>query len=144
MTGMRKTRSVSEVISSLLVLFIVVSIGVAIYAYSTNIFSSMLENYANAYLFNSLVLKERFIIEDVWFTGNNSLIKITIFNYGSITVTISAIFINDTLISQPNMIIEPGHRVTININSIWNYNASYYIKVLSSRGVIIEGIYKAS
>lgn len=143
MIGMKKAKGVSEVISSLLVLLIIVSIGVAVYAYSANIFSSLIENYANTYLFNSLLLKEHFIIEDVWFINNSDVIKITIYNYGSVSTSISAIFINDTLVSQPNIIIEPGHRVTIDVTYIWRPNVIYYIKILSSRGVIIDGVYKA-
>lgn len=140
--GMKSRRGVSEVISSLLVLFITVSIGVAVYAYATNVFSSMISSYSDTYFFNTMVLKERFLIEDLWFKDNSTVI-ITLFNYGSVSVVISAIFFNDTLVAQPSFSINPFQSSSIVLNYQWRHAGVYFVKIVSSRGVIVEDVFKA-
>lgn len=96
---LRNKKGVSEVIASLILIFIVTVAGVAIYTYSVSSFSSSSSFFQQQAQNDQAQVKERFSITRVWYNPPNQL-NLTIFNHGEIDITINAVYLNGTPVTQ--------------------------------------------
>jgi flagellin-like protein len=92
-------RGVSEVIASLILILVVTAAGVVIYAYSVTAFSSSGSHFEQQTKLDQEQMRERFQVIRVWWDTSSQL-NLTILNYGQIDITVSAVYINGTVVQQ--------------------------------------------
>jgi hypothetical protein len=87
-------RGVSEIVSSLIVLLIVSIMGVSLYNYSYALSWEKTQYYIDEVDFDIKQSKEKIKIISVIKLPSNKL-NVTYFNYGSIAVSVSAVYVDD-------------------------------------------------
>ena len=107
-----------------------------------------------------LAIQERFIIEDVWFTtqDNTKVIRIHLYNYGEVEVTLVKAYIKPATdgtevlksfsstsdcVEAENLILSAGEDGYRTIYYEWEEGKTYHITIITERGTIVEGDYKA-
>jgi hypothetical protein len=80
-------------------ILIVTAAGAVVYAYSVNAFSSSGSHFEQQTSSDQELLRERFQVIRVWWDNSNQL-NLTVFNYGQIDITVSAVYINGTAVQQ--------------------------------------------
>jgi len=95
-------------------------------------------------IFNSKnAMKEGLLVEEVQFLSGNQ-IKVTVYNYGQISSTVSSVYVNNVALSAP-----PTNTINVNQSQAftftlsWTSGTAYHVKVVTSRGVPFEGIFSA-
>jgi hypothetical protein len=132
-------RGVSEIISGLILILIVASAGVVVYAYSVGAFSSSSGFFQQQTQQNEEQARERFQIIRVW-CGTSNQFNLTVLNYGKIDVTIDAVYINNvavtTFLSGRGSIIGVGELVGVKCTSpvVIQLGSVYEIAVITERG----------
>lgn len=128
-------RAITPVLSNLLLMIVAVA-AMSIAATATYFITTNLRE----------TMGERFMIEDIWFhsAADVNYISVYIRNTGKVSITISAIYINNTR-SQAfsELYLDLGEHGWLNITYPWETSHIYHIKVVTSRGNHIEGYYKA-
>jgi len=129
----RNKRAITPVLSSLLLTVVAVAAmsltATAAYVISDNLHQSM---------------GERFIVEDVWFGGNQTeWICIYLRNVGEVDVSVSSVYVNFTSQSIKPLTLQTGKPGSINITYQWISQRPYYINVVTSRGNQVADYYVA-
>jgi len=129
----RNKRAITPVLSSLLLTVVAVAAmsltATAAYVISDNLHQSM---------------GERFIVEDVWFGGNQTeWICIYLRNVGEVDFSVSSIYVNFTSQSIKPLTLQTGKLGSINITYQWISQRPYYINVVTSRGNQVADFYVA-
>jgi len=125
--------AVSEVIGSLLMVVMVVALAsivlVAVNQWVYTQRGSILQ-----------MMREAFIIEDVWFRviDDRRIITITIYNYGSVYLTVNRIYVNGTLALNEGYSVEPSSHLSIDIDYDWVDDTMYSIVVYTERGRVVR------
>lgn len=125
--------AVSEVVGSLLMIVIVVALA--------SIVLSAVNQWVYIQRGSTLhMMREAFVIEDVWFRriDGRSIITVTVYNYGSVGVTISRIYVNGTLVLSEGRSLEPGSHVSIDVGYDWIYDTKYTIIVYTESGRVVR------
>ena len=95
-------RAVSTAISSIIMVAAVITVGLAVLAWANNNFAS--QQQASTAFFNSQneLMRENFVIEDVWFDPSTSErnVDVTLRNVGNVDMNVTAIHFNATILSQ--------------------------------------------
>ena len=84
-------RGISPVISSVILSAMVLVIGVSVWSVATSASSVISSGYFEEVMVSVENVKERFCVENVGFDEDAQMLKIWIFNYGAIAITIEAI-----------------------------------------------------
>jgi len=129
-------RAITPVLSNLLLMVVAVaamSIAAATaYVITTNLREAM---------------GERLIIEDVWFnnaTGAGTRqISIYLRNVGKVPIRISTVYINHTRYPTPTLELGLADHGWLNITYAWASNSLYHLDVVTTRGTLVGGYYKA-
>ena len=130
---------VSEIIASLILVLIVTSAGVVAYSYSIGAFSSSTSLFQLDTNQKERQAQERFAIIAVWSKSPNQL-NLTILNYGQIDLTINAVYINWTSVTNylagRMTTIGKGALVQVSFNSpvTIQSGSTYEITAVSTRG----------
>ncbi|RLE82264.1 MAG: hypothetical protein DRJ52_02535 [Thermoprotei archaeon] len=142
---MKNDRAVSEVVSFVLMLVITVVISLIIYLWYTGYLSNVESAVNRLLLEEELSLRERFKIIHVSVSKNSDSstlnISIYVYNYGDILVTISTVYINDTLVNLlPAYKLMPGRVAVIKVSFTSTVSSSSLIRirVVSRRGNYAE------
>lgn len=136
----RDKKGVSEVVASLLMVLIAVSLGTALYSYSLNVFSSS----GNSFLSNMNIkierAQERFTVVAVWWAVTSNQMNITVLNYGKIDLIIDIVYIDRTPVS----VYQDGQGETVRTEELISIKFTspisiqdgqvYEITVVSKRG----------
>jgi flagellin-like protein len=93
---LRNKRGVSEIIGSLLLILIITSAGVVVYAYSVNAFNTSSSSIQQQTRLDEEQTLERLHIIRVWFDSSSNQFNLTVLNYGEINWAINAVYINGT------------------------------------------------
>jgi hypothetical protein len=128
-------RAVSPVLSNLLLMVVAVA-AMSIAAATTYVVTTNLRE----------TMGERFIVEDVWFNNETGVNRISIYirNTGKVSITISAVYINNVpAYSFTKLDLGLGDHEWLNITHPWESGGIYRIKVVTSRGNNVEDYYKA-
>lgn len=135
----RCNKGIAEIVGSLVLILIVTAAGVIVYAYSVNVMSSSSSNYDLQTTQSEQQAQERFEAVRVWLNSPNQL-NLTILNYGKTDLTIDAVYINSTKVTQ----FTSGRAVTIGIGQLVNVKftsplaiqtgSSVEVLVVSQRG----------
>ncbi len=137
MTGKRSfsrdRRAITPVLSNLLLTVV----AVAAMAFATTatyvITSNLREN-----------MSERILAEDVWFDNSTGNINVYLRNTGKVVVHVSAVYINRTYKpSSAPLDLDIGAHGWLGIPCSWVSDGLYHVSIITSRGIRIEGYYKA-
>lgn len=138
----RSRRGISEIVAALLMVLIVVSIGAALFSYSSMYFSSATIAANTNVVLEQLAMSEHFTILDVWFNSSPGITSIAVYNYGEVEVEVAAVFVNGTLYTA-STVVGVGEVKWVNISMAGLSGEVYRIKVVSSRGNSYEGLFRA-
>jgi len=83
-----------------LLVLIVASAGVAIYAYSVTAFNTSSSHFQQQTQLDEARTRERLQIIRVWCDTNNQLMNLTILNHGDIGIAVDAVYINGTAVTN--------------------------------------------
>lgn len=125
--------AVSEVVGSLLMVVMMVALA------------SMVLVAVNQWVYTQRgstlkMMREAFIVEDVWFRriDDRRVITVTIYNYGSVGLTVSRIYVNGTLALSGGCSVEPGGHLSIDVSYDWVEDARYSIMVYTESGRVVR------
>lgn len=136
-------KGVSEIVSQILMILLVMSIGTVILTYSMGYFSGL--SGANDLMtkMNGDTLKERFIIVNVNNSGSNEL-WVSVYNYGEQNIRIDALYVMGESRSITKTVILPGDFETIYGGTLGQLplgESTFTVRVVSSLGNYYENIY---
>jgi hypothetical protein len=94
------------------------------------------------------LIKESYVIEDVWFNGTspNQHEYITIRNSGDLAIKVTKIYVNNTQVWSTGQTITAGSYGTITINQLapaWGAGKAQSIWVLTERGTEAKQVWKS-
>jgi len=149
----RSKKAVSPVIANVLMVMAVFALGTILFAWATSSFGSYQGGAGVWFVNRGEALKERFVVEYVsfgksgppWYNQDN--ITLLVRNVGSIDITVKAVYVNSTAYSFDERIgVDEVQDLQITIpnpNDYWDYGCVTRIAVVSERGNVIEGYWKA-
>jgi hypothetical protein len=132
-------KGVSHIFSNVLILLVIII--------ASSISFSYVANYVSDYQSGrGAILLQRLLFEDVWFKDNQ--IIITIYNYGKVSSTVTAVFIDYrqyNIVSPAAGYVTIGveERETIVVNFVWASGSAHNLKLLTERGYTVERDYEA-
>jgi hypothetical protein len=135
----RNKQGVSEIIASLVLILIVSSAGVVAYSYSIGAFSSSTSLFQSDTNLKQNQAEERFAIIAIW-SNPPSLMNLTVLNYGQIDLTIDAVYINWTQVTNYlagwRTTIGKGRIISVSFTSPVSIQSgsTYEIIAVSTRG----------
>jgi FlaG/FlaF family flagellin (archaellin) len=148
--AVRCRRGISNIIGELLVLAIVVGLMTGVIVFYNGLVNPIQQDYKSTAQQAEDSLKERFLIEDVNFTEGE--LNVTIYNFGDISISIAAVYINGVM-KSPNPSIFIGQKPSSLIGpnqSGWfmcTYtlsNGEVQVKVVTGRGMVAESAFSPS
>jgi archaellum component FlaF (FlaF/FlaG flagellin family) len=145
MVGAKLSKGVAEIITTVLLILIVASVGIGMLLFSMGYFSNVTSQRALQYGKDINSLQEHFIIADAMLYNNNTLVNVTVYNYGSASVTISAIYVNVTYATTTSTFINAYDTKSIICGTGFNSSSSgpFSIEVVSSLGTQYETYFNA-
>jgi FlaG/FlaF family flagellin (archaellin) len=143
--AVRCRRGISNIIGELLVLAIVVGLMTGVIVFYNGLVNPIQQDYKSTAQQAEDSLKERFLIEDVQFFFNNASVKITIFNFGDISISIATVYINGTMLSPspPSSLIGLNQSGSVVVNYGSTPGGTYEVKVVTLRGTVSESAFSA-
>ena len=93
---MRKRNALSEVISSIILSGVVLCVGGMLWSYSLGASSVIANNYVNGSLSLVNEVTERFTVEHMSQSSDNSTVYVWVYNYGEVDITVDLYVITDT------------------------------------------------
>lgn len=136
----RSRRGVSEIIADLILMLIISSAGIVAYTYSIGAFSSSSSIFQLDTSSQQNQAQERFAIIAVWENLTANQLNLTVLNYGQIGLTINAVYINWTTVTNylPGWNTTIGNGALIQVGFISpiaiQSGSNYQITVVSTRG----------
>ena len=137
---LRGRRGVSEIVGSLTMILIAVTLGVALYSYSLGIFSSSGGSFQSSMSIRGERAQERFTVTAVWWAVTGSQMNVTVLNYGEIDLVIDAVYIEGTAVSayqeEQGETVRTGELNSLKFTSPVSIQSGqvYEITVASERG----------
>jgi hypothetical protein len=148
-------KALSQIVSSLLFLAIVTILCITIYGWAVSTVGNA-QDVSNAiYGYKQNALKERFILEYVFFTdtdGNpddHKNVTIYLRNIGTTNIIIAEIDLNGTttLMTNPTLpqtlVPNQGSELSTTLANPWSSNSTNHIIVMSDSGSMVQGYWKA-
>jgi hypothetical protein len=136
----RSRRGVSEIIADLILMLIISSAGIVAYSYSIGAFSSSSSIFQLDTSSQQNQALERFAIIAVWENLTANQLNLTVLNYGQIGLTINAVYINWTTVTNylPGWNTTIGNGALVQVSFISRIaiqsGSTYQITVVSTRG----------
>lgn len=136
--GKRGKAGVSVVVSDLLMLAIIIVALTVVLGFVAGYISNYQATSGSA-------IMERLLIEDVWVDKINNKVDITFYNYGKVSLTVNAIYINGNPVSgfTPFLVTVGEHKSTgwLSLPEGVGGGGTYKlnIKVVTERGYYVEG-----
>lgn len=127
---LKDRRAVTPVLSNVLLTVIAVA-AMSLVASATYVITDNLR----------LVMGERVVVEDVWFTEQG--VSIYLRNTGKVSLKISAVYVNFTRRSFTPLTLRAGEHGWLNVSCSWDHAALYHINVVTGRGMKNVDYYKA-
>ena len=134
-------RGISELISTIIIILVVCIAGSLLFTYSSVLFQRQQDKALSENSLSTNQAQERFKIIAVWWNGNDDLLNITIYNYGTLDLEISDIYIdgvrvqtyffgrNELILSEKYLRIAFTSPITPVVGETYSFN------IVSSNGV---------
>jgi archaellum component FlaF (FlaF/FlaG flagellin family) len=136
-----KRRGVSEIISTIIIILIVSIAGSLLFTYSSGLFQGQQDKALKENKLSTDQVQERYKLTTVWWNGNDNLLNITVYNYGTLDIEISDIYINGVRVQiyffgrNEVIISEKYLRVAFASPVSIVYGETYSFNIVSSNGV---------
>jgi FlaG/FlaF family flagellin (archaellin) len=142
--AVRCSRGISNIIGEVLVLAIVIGLMTGVIVFYNGLVNPIQQDYKSTAQQAEDSLRERFLIEDVQFFTNAS-VKITIFNFGDISISIATVYINGTMLSPfpASKLIGLNQSGPVVVNYSSTPGGTYEVKVVTGRGTVSESAFSA-
>jgi len=146
-------KGISTVIANLLMVAIVLTLATSLFIWATSSFGIYQSSAGLWFSGRSEAMRERFVVEEVWFTDAGAKVNIYVRNVGDIDITIADIYVNRTRVEAAN--IDPRLPRTIPIGQVWvfqitlsypeewNPGSVSEVVVATSRGNTMRGYWTA-
>lgn len=108
----------STIVSTLLLVVATGIIGAFLVAWANSSFAFQTLNISTESADHINLIKESYVIEDVWFYDSGSSANVTIRNTGDLAVTISRIYVNSSQVFSPGQSITTGSYATITLTPL--------------------------
>ena len=137
----RRRRAVSEIIASLMLLFIVSALGTTLYSYTLTITQGQHDELTSEMSRAADRAQERVKVMAVWWSGAGDLLNVTLLNYGRSDVEVSDVYVNGERVSAyslgRNEVIytQDLGRVVFTSPKPITSGSTYEITVVSQKGV---------
>jgi hypothetical protein len=140
-----RRRGISTVVTSLLLVVAVAIIGAFLVSWANSSFAVQQLNIAEQTAGRINLVKEDFVIEDVWFytEGPDSFANVTIRNTGDLALTISHIYVNNTESWNTGETILIGEKEEIKVELDWDAGAPHSILIKTERGTEVKQVWKS-
>jgi len=140
---LRRKAGISTILANLLMVSIVFSLASVLFIWATASFGTYQGGTGLWFSSRSDAMKERFVIEEVYFTyqdGTTTKNNITIYvrNVGAIDMQIAAVYVNGTIGTTLSTPIGVGQAVKLSITRNWGTGSVTNIVVASGRGNIVK------
>jgi archaellum component FlaF (FlaF/FlaG flagellin family) len=137
-------RGLSTIVTSLLLVVAVAIMGTFVVSWANSSFAAQQLNIANQAADRINLIKEDFVIEDVWFyDSGGKKADITIRNTGDLAVTISKVYVNNTEAWSGDEVITIGSTAKITFNTDWGSGDAQSIWLKTERGSEAKQIWKS-
>lgn len=137
------TRGISETISTLLILLIVVSLGVSVLSWGNQYISNLKQSMDERAYVTQEGLKEWPIVEHVIFSDDQA--NISVRNVGFAETVIDVVYIKRTSTGQetlidlnPSVTLEPGDATFIVVSYSFTEGETYIFTLVSKRGTKVS------
>jgi hypothetical protein len=111
----RRRRAISAIVSSLLLIVATGIIGSYLVFWANSSFALQSLNISTQSADRINLIKESYVIEDVWFKTGPASADITVRNTGDLGIKISRIYMNSTKVWEVGQTIAIGNYATINV-----------------------------
>ncbi|RLF14669.1 MAG: hypothetical protein DRJ97_05815 [Thermoprotei archaeon] len=138
---MGRSRGVSEVVASLLLLGVVIALSVLILTYSLGAFQLAQTSMSRRFFEEGQSLREQFVIVDVWY--HDGELSVAVYNCGDTDAVVAGLYVNETLTATPRVELLRGEMKWINASFQAEENATYWVKISTERGNTYETLWKA-
>jgi archaellum component FlaF (FlaF/FlaG flagellin family) len=140
----KNRRAISVAISSVIMAAAVISVGIAVVAWTNSTFAQQQSETGEFFSSEGQRMREKFVIEDVWFNPSPRYVDVTVRNVGSVNMTIDRISFDGTnRLASPQNIMN-GTAATIRIDWDWGSTSHVYITVASLRGNYVRDYYSTT
>jgi len=143
-------KGISTIIANLLMVAIVLTLATSLFIWATSSFGVYQGSAGLWFSSRSEAMRERFVVEEVWFTDAGAKINIYVRNVGDIDITIADIYINRTRVEagiDPSLplTLNTGRviQITVTLSSMWGPGRVSEIVVATSRGSTVRGYWTA-
>jgi flagellin-like protein len=124
---------VSEVVASLLLLLIVLSLSVLVFLYGVGALRLSQSILSYEFFTERRTLRERLTIVDVWF--HDGVASVAVFNHGPTPVRVVGLYVNDTPLKVEEPVeVEAGCLSWVNASLSYQLGAVYRVKVTTELG----------
>jgi hypothetical protein len=118
--------------------------GSGLVAWSNSSFSITQRNIANSTDSKINMIRENFVVEDVWFHNDGvDRANVTIRNTGNVVIKVSNIYVNNTQVWNDGQNINATKAVTIETTVDWGPNNLQSIWVKTLRGSEVKQVWKS-
>lgn len=118
--------------------------GTGLVAWSNSSFSITQRNIANSTDSKINMIRENFVVEDVWFYNDGiDRANVTIRNTGNAVIKVSNIYVNNTQVWNDGQNINATKAVTIKTTVDWGPNDLQSIWVKTARGAEVKQVWKS-
>lgn len=120
--------------------------GTGLVAWSNSSFAAQQLNVANQAATRIDLIRESFVVEDVWFyepTPGNKTADITVRNTGDLAITISNIYVNNTQAWTGNQVIPMESIAKITVEMDWGTGDAQSIMIKTARGSDAKQVWKS-
>jgi hypothetical protein len=133
----------STVVTTLMLVAATGVIGSTLVAWSNSSFSMQYLNISNTTNSRINLVRESFVLEDVWFYSPNKA-DVTIRNTGDLAVTVTKVYVNNSQAWSGSQVIPigTGSRITVN-NLSWGAGHLQSILVTTTRGGEVKQVWKS-
>lgn len=138
---LRRSRAVSEVTASLILLLIVSVLGTFLYSYTLNTMGLQQEILIGETRNDAERAQERFRVIAVWWNGSGDLLNLTVLNYGKLDIKIADIYVNGESVTNyktgrgEEICTSSWRRICFTSPLPISIGAVYEIVIVSERGV---------
>ena len=118
--------------------------GSGLVAWSNSSFSTAQRNIANSTDSKINMIRENFVVEDVWFYNDGQdRANVTVRNTGNVAIKISHIYVNNTQVWNIGQNINATQAYSIKTTVDWNPNNLQNIWVKTTRGSEVKQFWKS-
>jgi len=144
-------KGISTIIANLVMVAIVITLATSLFIWANASFGIYQGSAGLWFSSRSEAMRERFVVEEVWFTDAGAKINIYVRNVGDIDIAIADIYINRTRVEAAKvspilpLSLNTGRvvQITVTLSSKWSLGSVSEIVVATSRGSTVRGYWTA-